>query len=127
MELQTVKKRYKLAEYARMLEEQNASGLTIEEYCKAVGICKQTFFRRRRTLLAALPEPEMQHGLRASTGRFVECKIREAGSSPNKEVRLSELEGSCIAVEIGQVKIRIPNGMSRESMEVVLSEVLRVC
>ncbi|MCL2761563.1 MAG: hypothetical protein FWD70_07960 [Desulfuromonadales bacterium] len=104
-------KRRTKEEWKLIVEEQKTSGLTQERWCKTKGINYQTFKNRAR-LMRRQREQEI-----APKVEWVEAQGKEA-------VKKTE---SIIQIEMGEVRVKVPDGISETSLQRVCKVLVGLC
>ena len=118
---------YRLSHWARIMRERVESGLSINAYCKQVGICGNTYFYwQRRVRVAtceqlALSVPEKSN---LSASRFTEIMVAESAAPPAlpEAPRTSQLR-----IEIGGIHMTADSTYPSDKLAGLLRELSKPC
>lgn len=109
METKLVTNQVRLARWAQIVQDRNASGLTIREYCERNGLSRGAYFYWLRKLREAAIEN--------AGSKFVELQ-----SPPEllpEPVPLDEQEGP-VVIEFGNARIHVSSPSSRDVLSMVM-------
>lgn len=113
-----VKKHLKREQWKTLIKECHSSGMTISAWCKANGICEQTYYRNlkriREELCAALPVP---------------------ADTPEKPVTFKKMEvtsplpdtKAAVIIRLPNATLEINEGTSQQTIQAVLLALQSVC
>lgn len=118
MNTREVASEYRLAQWSQALQERNARGESIKEFCENRGISKNTYFYWQRKLRAAAC-----HELQSVTK---EAAIVPNGWAVCEESKVDTPE-SALIIEIGNSRVVAPADVSAEHLEKVCKVLMRLC
>ena len=129
MDTQRVAREIRLSQWAQMMQGRMENGQSIKEFCRAVGVSRNTYFYWQRKLRQAVCERHARDLVSTPAGRiespsFTEVKVSEA-QTPLVLRGTSEL--GQLRVETHGVKITVDNMYPPEKLAVLLREFLRTC
>lgn len=113
-----VRTRLKREEWKTLIRECQSSGMTITSWCKANGICEQTYYKNlrklREELVDSLPVPVDE------LAKPVEFKKLEIQSPiPNTQ--------AAVIIHLPSASVEVRNGASRQTVEAVLLALHSLC
>ena len=119
---------YRLSHWAGIMQERNASGLSIKAFCKTAGIHENVYYYWQRKLREAacehlaVPQGASETGL--STMGFAEVKLAVPSSVP--ALPESPHRGQ-LSIEYGEVRITADSAYPQEKLASLLRELMRPC
>jgi len=119
MKSREITNRYRLAEWAKIIQERSETGEKINEFLSRKGITKDTYYYWLRKLRVAaggqLAEAQPKHQTALAVRGFTEIKIAEPEAT-------STTCSNQISIEIGSCKITTGVGYPIETLVVLLRE-----
>jgi len=129
MDTRRVATEIRLSQWAQVIQGRMESGQSIEAYCQAVGVSKNTYFYWQRKLRGAVCEQisgkhvQTPAAMNGDTG-FAEVKLSEAQTRP---VQLGTSEAGQLHVETDAVRITVDSKYPPEKLAELLRAFLRTC
>lgn len=111
MDTRSIKRNYQLQQWRKIIQEQAASGLTIDEYCKQNGLSRNSYFYWLR-----LVRVDAVNAQQNSAG-FVELKLPDHSNASVPcitPVSAPEQEYSQLTLSVNGVVIRVTDRTSSE-------------
>ena len=129
MDTRTVTADYRMAQWAQVISDRKASGVTIKEYCQMHGVNRDAYYYWQKKLRAAacaqfalMPIASMQTGL--ATTAFTEVKHKD--SFPQTLPIESGLHSS-LQIQISDVRISADGDYPVEKLAYLLQELVARC
>ena len=129
MDTRRVGTEIRLSQWAQMIQGRMDSGQSIEAYCQAVGVSKNTYYYWQRKLRGAVCEQLAEKHMHtpaamiSGTG-FAEVKLAETQTPP---VQPGTREPGQLQVETDGVKITVDSMYPPEKLAALLRAFLRTC
>jgi transposase-like protein len=102
----------RLASWKQVFKERAESGLTIDEFCKKIGVSRNAYFywqKKARAEVLASPE----------ASRFVELMLPTEKPITNALISKEEKK-TVLSVSIGKAKVEVPEGTSKDLLSMVM-------
>ena len=113
-----VKKCLKREQWKALIKERQSSGMTVAAWCKANGICEQTYYRNlkrlREELCENLPAP-----INVPEKPVTFKKLEVAAPLPNTQ--------AAVIIRLPQATLEINEGASQQTVQAVLLALQSVC
>ena len=120
---------YRMGQWAKVISDRKASGVTIKTYCQMIGVSRDAYYYWQKKLreaacehLAIMPAATAQTGLTKTT--FTEVKL------PDPFPQTSPLESglhSNLQIQISDVKVSVDRDYPVEKLAYLLRELVRQC
>ena len=124
MKAREVTNRYRLAQWAEIVQERTSSGERVEEFCQRKGISKFQYYywlRKLRTVVGVQLVEQQPKETGLAVQGFAEVKL----STPPSSSGASEIDQICI--ETGLCKITAGRGYPTGALLEVLREIVKPC
>ena len=105
----------KLRQWADMVRDCKASGLTVRAWCKEQGLNKKTYYYRRKQVMRALEQ--MEPGNLSRPVRFTELQMTKEPDRPE----------TAAVIECGNVRVAITNRAQMSLLQSLLAALKESC
>ncbi|WP_300939543.1 IS66 family insertion sequence element accessory protein TnpA [Bacteroides acidifaciens] len=109
-----VRKRLNREQWKAIIKECRSSGMTTTAWCKANGICEQTYYKHLKKLREEMIESFPSSITSAETDNKPAVFRRLEVQSPVPETK------AAVIIRLGNAVVEINNGASRDTVEAVL-------
>jgi len=114
---------YRIMHWTGIMRERNASGLSIKEYCKSIGIGTNVYFYWQRKLREAacqelLPTMVNDGEKAAVPSGWAVCDVADPEPAPS---------GNVVTIEIGKSRVKASADVDPELLEKVCRVLMSIC
>lgn len=114
---------YRLAHWAGILRERQASGRSIRAYCKSEGICENVYYYWQRKLR----EAACQESNPAEKDKSQESVVPSGWTAICEPTHDAATEQGTVSIEIGKCCVKVDSGVSVEQLEKVCRVLMKLC
>ena len=107
---------YRMAQWSQLLKERRENGETITEFCKRIGVSKNTYCYWQKKLREAACEQLAESTTALTPSGWAVCKPAESSASSTK-----------IFVEIGNYRVSVDNGFNPDLLAQVCKTLVEIC